>query len=225
MKIPSIQQTIPDLRDLFEVERQQLAQRKKNYRSRNPALADEMDQIMARHASDWEQKVAERLRALVQFPEHHGRHNALLPVFEEDGTFEESVFIMTKFPEGNTPKDRALRRVIAAVQTEVREYGYVPRVATRQYHPMLWDNVELHLVGCSRGIAIVEDRYRKELNPNVAMEWGWMRGMGRKTYYLMESRFKEQRADWDGFLKCTFEWENPEPGIRQAVHEWLGKRP
>lgn len=225
MKIPSIQQTIQDLRDLFEVERQQLAQRKKNYRSRNPALADEMDQIMARHASDWEQKVAERLRALIQFPEHHERHNALLAAFEEEGTFEQSVFIMTKFPEGNTAKDRALRRVIATVEAAVRECGYVPRVATRQYHPMLWDNVELHLVGCSRGIAIVEDRYRKELNPNVALEWGWMRGMGRRTLFLMEAGFKEHRADWDGFLKSTFQWDDPEPGIRQAVHDWLGKRP
>lgn len=225
MKIPTIQQTIQELRDLFEGERQQQAMRKKIYRSgRTPAFADEVDQMMARHVEAWEEKVAARLRMLMQFPEHHDRHDARLEAFEEEGAFGESVFIMTKFPEGDTARDRALQRVIDTVQSAVRECGLVPRLATRQYHPMLWDNVELHLLGCCRGIAIVEDRYRPELNPNVALEWGWMRGMGRDTLFLMEKSFKRQRADWDGFLRSTFDWNDPEPGVRSAVHTWLGKR-
>jgi hypothetical protein len=86
----------------------------------------------------------------------------------------------------------------------------------------LWDNVELHLLGCSRGVAIVEDKYTKELNPNVAMEWGWMVGMGRRVLYLVEKSFKHARADWGGLIKEEFDWEKPADDIKQAVHKFLG---
>ena len=53
-----------------------------------------------------------------------------------------------------------------------------------------------------RGIAIVEDKYLPELNPNVAMEWGWMRGMGRNVLYLVEKDFKKQRAEFQDLLRA-----------------------
>ena len=46
--------------------------------------------------------------------------------------------------------------------------------------------------------AMVEDKYAPELNPNVAMEWGWMRGLGRRVLYLVEQTFTKKRADWSG---------------------------
>jgi hypothetical protein len=45
--------------------------------------------------------------------------------------------------------------------------------------------------------------------------------MGRDVLFLMEERFRHNRADWDGFLKETFSWENPEVGINQAITKWL----
>jgi hypothetical protein len=49
-------------------------------------------------------------------------------------------------------------------------------------------------------IARVEDRHRNELNPNVAMEWGWMRAMGKRVCFLRESGFKNFRADLGDLL-------------------------
>jgi hypothetical protein len=77
------------------------------------------------------------------------------------------------------------------------------------------------LLGCKRGIAIVEDKYLPELNPNVAMEWGWMRGMGRNVLYLVEKEFKRQRADWGGLIEAPFDWANPKLGIEKGVRDWL----
>ena len=121
-----------------------------------------------------------------------------------------------------SPVDVQLEAVIQAVRDAVEGCGYIPRIARdNQYHPILWDNVELYLLGCRRGIAIVEDKYLPELNPNVAMEWGWMRGMGRNVLYLVEKDFQKQRADWGGLIESPFDWVNPEPDIKTGVETWL----
>ncbi len=96
-----------------------------------------------------------------------------------------------------------------------------PQGPEEKYHELLWDNVELYLLGCSRGIAILEDQYKSELNPNVAMEWGWMRGMGKEVLCLVEKRFNHPRADWSGLIEDYFSWENPEETINPIVQNWL----
>jgi nucleoside 2-deoxyribosyltransferase len=77
------------------------------------------------------------------------------------------------------------------------------------------------LLACSLGVAIVEDKSRGELNPNVAMEWGFLRAFGRPVLYLEERSFKKQRADWHGLIKHSFTWDEPEDDIHNGVTEWL----
>jgi hypothetical protein len=164
------------------------------------------------------------LEEVVKYPPHHTRHWQLLQQFHGQAPFDRSVFVMTKFPAPGapTPADQQLNAVIQAVRAAVQQRGYVARVASdAQYQPILWDNVELYLLGCQRGIAIVEDKYFPELNPNVAMEWGWMRGMGRNVLYLVENSFQRQRADWGGLIEARFDWANPGPDIANAVAAWL----
>ena len=48
----------------------------------------------------------------------------------------------------------------------------------------------------SLGVNEFEDVYQPELNPNLAVEWGWMRGMGKRVLYLQEQGFQYRRADW-----------------------------
>ena len=91
----------------------------------------------------------------------------------------------------------------------------------RRYHQGLWDNVELHLLGCKQGIAIVEDRYLDELNPNVTMEWGWMRGMGKSVLFLIEDGFTNSRADVGGLIEEAFSWRNPGARTPSIVRTWL----
>jgi hypothetical protein len=156
-------------------------------------------------------------------PYHYARNLTALQQFHEVAPYDKSVFIMTKFPEAgsDSEKDRGLRAVIEAVKAGIRAADMTPRLATFSYQEMLWPNVELYLLGCSRGVAIVEDQYRAELNPNVALEWGWMKGMGKRVYFLMESKFVHGRADWQGFLSREFSWEAPDAGVKEAITEWL----
>lgn len=191
-------------------------------------MKEERDRDLKADIDRQRQLLSQVLRDFVEFPPQHVRHGPLLPNFNAgDKTFEKSVFIMTKFPDPKkkqkpTAADAKLEAVIGIVRDAVEQCGYIPRVASdSQYHAMLWDNVELYLLGCRRGVAIVENRVRKELNPNVAMEWGWMRGMGRNVLYLVEKKFNQPRADWDGLSESRFDWDDPVPGITAAVTAWL----
>lgn len=188
------------------------------------AMKDERDQDLRSDIDRQRLRLMKVLWELVEFPPHHLRHEQLLAKFHQVAKFDKSVFVMTKFPDPAKPAvvDTELTAVIQAVRDAVLKCGYVPRMANdSQYHPILWDNVELYLLGCRRGIAIVEDKYRPELNPNVAMEWGWMRGMGRNVLYLMEKHFDRGRADWGGLLQNQFDWANPRPDIEAGVEAWL----
>jgi hypothetical protein len=113
-------------------------------------------------------------------PPQHLRYETKLGQFRREADFEKSVFIMTKFPEGKSAEARQLSAIIATVQRTIRSAGFVPRIACdRMYYEDVWSNVELYLLGCRYGVAIVEATYRPELNPNVAMEWGWMWGLAK----------------------------------------------
>lgn len=132
---------------------------------------------------------------------------------------------MTKFPKASgDEKDEQLERILSTISAAIRGHDHVPRIArdSARYHAGLWDNVELHLIGCRQGIALVEDRYLDELNPNVAMEWGWMRGMGKRVLFLLEDGFGNFGADLGDLLFERFSWNDPDSGIRAAIAKWLG---
>jgi hypothetical protein len=185
---------------------------------------DELDKAIDIQINLLRRNMKEVLQTLLEFPPQHIRHQHKLQDFYNVADFEKSVFVMTKFadPASSSAIDVQLRGVIDAVRQAVQDCGFKARLASdKDYHPQLWDNVELHLLGCKRGIAIVEDKYRPELNPNVAMEWGWLRGMGRNVLYLVEKDFNQGRADWEGLIEKQFEWANPGPGIDAGIRAWL----
>jgi len=190
----------------------------------NPAMKDEQDRELKDDIEKQRKRMARVLDELSHFPPHHARHEQKLEDFHKAAPFERSVFVMTKFPDPKKalPVDPQLEKVIKTVCDAVTACGFEPRLANdTQYHAILWDNVELYLLGCHRGIAIVEDKYLPELNPNVAMEWGWMRGMGRNVLYLVEQGFGRVRADWGGLIECPFDWNNPEQDIPGHIQHWL----
>jgi hypothetical protein len=223
--MPSLEDALKILEFLFERKARLEVDRKEILNSPlSEALRDDQDAKVKRLIEEVEEQKKSTLADLVRIPPfHYARHSQFLAPFEKKAPYDKSIFIMTKFPEGNDPVDQELRAVIKAVEDAITECGYVPRIASAQdFHQILWDNVELYLLGCCRGVAIVESKYRSELNPNVAMEWGWMRGMGRSVLYLVEDSFQLARADWGGLIEYRFPWNNPKDKIREAVRKWLG---
>ena len=212
--MPDLDRTLAILAQLVKRELKLERDRRKNLddATLSKAFRDEQDAGLLQQVESVRRETRLRLDELVRYPPFHDRHFAKLGPFHDNGgrSFEKSVFIMTKFPEGSSPLDAQLRGVIEAVKASVTACGHVPRLASDfTFHPILWDNVELYLLGSSRGIAILESKYKPELNPNVAMEWGWMRGMGRRILPLVEEGFEYRRADWGGLIEHRFAWDNP----------------
>jgi hypothetical protein len=189
--------------------------------------ADRADRIAADIATRRQERIRV-LEDLVTFPPRHLQYAALVDQFWKVAPNGKSVFIMTKYPDGIDPaKDAQLKRVIDAVTNAVEECGFIPQLANnKKWHPNLWENLELYMLACSRGIAVVEGQFNERLNPNVAMEWGWLRGMGRPVLYLVETQVEVIPPDVSGLLKDRFDWNNPEPAIRKAVFlELTGAEP
>jgi hypothetical protein len=189
-----------------------------------PAWRDEQDTQIRSRVDQLSRYKRQALSDVLRFPPHHRRHQHAMDEFHKACSFDQSVFVMTKYPEGNAAADDQLLAVIDAVKEAVAGCGHTPHLAIdKKYHPILWDNVELYLLACSKGIAIVESKYKSELNPNIAMEWGWMRGMARDVLYLVEETFDLARADWGGLIQDKFPWDNPKPAVTKAIQKWLAR--
>jgi hypothetical protein len=214
------------LRDWFKEERQKrVALQKAQERLWGNPVSSDSEEARIRRLEGEIQILQQEMEGFTSHflrePPWHSRHQEALRSFYSEGDYESSVFVMTKFPEGDTLKDEQLRAVIAEVCSALKDRGLVPRVANGAlYHEWLWDEVEVYLLGCAKGVAIVEDRYRPELNPNVAMEWGWMRAMGKRVLFLKEAGFAHGRADVLGLVSATFDWDSPREGIRKAIESF-----
>jgi hypothetical protein len=222
--MPEIQATITQLEQFFR--RMHSAQTELAGLRRESYLDAEMYEqdktMLSQQIRTERNKIADVLNRLCRFPPQHSRHFGILDEFHQKGSFDNSVFIMTKFPDGAAAESAQLTQVIDCVKAAVTASGYTWRLAQEPaFHRWLFDNVELFLLGCARGIAIVEDKYLPELNPNVALEWGWMVGMGRKVLFLREQSFTHARADWSGLINATFDWASPATGVSAAVQGFL----
>jgi len=220
----TLPETLEELRHFFKLEADARLEREESY---DKHLSDDAqakkDKIIDDKIAFYKAEIDRIIEDFQRFPPGHIKHAEKLKTFYEVGAdYRSSVFFMTKCPEGDSESDKKLKGVIDTVSTTIAEAGFVARIAIdTDHHEWLWDNVELYLLACARAVAIVEDKYKPELNPNVAMEWGWMRGMKKSVLYLVEKDFDHKRADWEGYLQNRFSWDNPRPGVKKALKKWL----
>jgi hypothetical protein len=193
----------------------------------NPADRDEKVRRVDIEVEMLEKDRMDVLQDLVKFPPHHLQYAALLEKFRETTTtpYRLRVFIMTKYCDGADAKlDAQLQNVINTVKAAVQAEAYHPYLAAEtKLHDNVWENVECLMLACARGIAIVENRFNPKLNPNVAMEWGWMRAMKKPVLYLIEKAVTAEQIQPDvmGLIRSRFDWDNPEADIPRLIAEDL----
>lgn len=160
------------------------------------------------------------------------RHLAAdLERFHRDDPRDRSVFVMMKFPDPanmDAWQLQCLEDIYGAVKDELDRHGLVARRADKKVHAtskQLWDNLCIYMLGCRYGVAILEDHVGDELNPNVALEYGFMKGLGREVVLLKERRFKHLRADLVGTIPKEFDIGADHAldrrSIQEAVSNWL----
>lgn len=150
--------------------------------------------------------------------------------FREDYGYDRSVFVMMKFPDpaSCSPEDlELLDDLWLTIDHTLNAYGLKARRADkRAYVDQLWENVCIYMLGSRYGLAVLEDRVSAEMNPNVALEYGFMKALNRQVALLRDIAFKHDRADLTGKLAMPFEIGEGKKldrkSVTRSLQNWLG---
>jgi predicted nucleotide-binding protein len=77
------------------------------------------------------------------------------------------------------------------------------------------------MLGCKYGVSVFEEIDERDLNPNVAIELGFMFGLGKRCLILKDQRMPKMPADIIGKLYKQFDTYDMEATIASAVVSWF----
>jgi hypothetical protein len=148
--------------------------------------------------------------------------------FHEDTPYEKSVFVMMKFPDTqmNDVHRQLLNDIWRVISDTLSKRDIKARRADLDtYYDQVWENVCVHMFGSKYGMAILEDRVANELNPNVTLEYGFMKALNRTVGLFRAQDFRHDRADLTGKLSKSFSIDASdrldESSLKSAIYEWL----
>ena len=145
--------------------------------------------------------------------------------------YEKSVFIMMPFGKN----DLRLNKITDTIKDTLKEYGLYGWRADdpeREIMEDIWDNVVVNMLSCKYGIAVfvdkkVLDRYSDRevvvFNANIALEVGFMKSRGQDVLLLKDKPLKKLPTDIISKLYEEFDFNNPEPGVKNAIIRWVKK--
>jgi hypothetical protein len=126
-------------------------------------------------------------------------------------------FVMMQFGQGP-----AHDRVWSAIRHALDPQQFVAlRADSKQYHDNLLFNILTYVYGCRFGIAIFERIESEAFNPNVALEVGYMMGVGKPVCYLKERTLRTLHTDLVGQLYREFDLQKCEETIPPTLLKWM----
>ena len=134
-----------------------------------------------------------------------------------------TVFIMMKFQNGDSEKNDKLQTLYNTIKLELDKYGLdAVRADEKNYSTSdyILENLKVYMNGCKYGVAILENLYLDEFNPNVALEYGYMLAKDKKVILFKEKSFMNIRADILGKMWKEFEF-NDSNSIEKAIQSWM----
>jgi hypothetical protein len=127
-----------------------------------------------------------------------------------------AAFVMMRF--GQT---EAHKRITTAIRVALEPIGIAAlRADERQFHDDLFSNVLTYVHGCGFGIAVFERIEKKEFNPNVALEVGYMLALNKRVCFLKDRTLTTLHADLVGKLYRSFDSLHPEHTIPGELSQW-----
>lgn len=138
-------------------------------------------------------------------------------LFKDAPSYEQNVFVIMRFVP--TPPLQAIHKILCS---SLSRMGLKPlRADDKSYHHELWSNVCTYMIGCSKAVVIFEDIELREFNPNVALEFGFMRALNKPCLILKERRLPKPPSDIVGHLWREFDSFDPEGSIPPQISKWL----
>jgi hypothetical protein len=142
---------------------------------------------------------------------------SLLKFTKDHPHYERNAFIMMPFDA-----IKAHQGIVKEIRLTLEEYGvHGLRADDKYYHDDLFPNVLTYLWGCSIGIAVFERLEAEEFNPNVSLEVGYMRTLGKHICLLKDQTLKTLPTDLIGKLYTPFDPQDPEASIPESLEKWL----
>jgi protein-tyrosine-phosphatase len=128
-----------------------------------------------------------------------------------------NVFVMMRFEETSQHEE-----ILTAVRGSLDYYGFDAfRADDMWYFDNLWGNVRVYMEGCQYGIAVFDQIYERDFNPNVSLELGYMMGQGKECLVLKEEKIPTLPSDLSGRLYRVFDSYDIERTIREQISQWM----
>ncbi len=139
---------------------------------------------------------------------------------KDNPNYKKNVFIMMKFDKNNSQ----LKEIETELRSLLKEKGFNPLRADDKVYPKdrdLWNNVCTYMICCKQGIAVLENISKDEYNPNVAIEYGFMRALNKRALLLAEKNFPRATADVVGKLREKFDIDDIKMSICNPIEKWI----
>jgi hypothetical protein len=129
-------------------------------------------------------------------------------------------FILMQF--GTT---RAHEEITQAIKDVLAAHGITGvRADDKEYHDDLFPNVLTYMHGCKFGVAVFERIEGNALNPNVALEVGYMFAILKPVCLLKDRTLTSLNADLVGKLYREFDILAPAGTIGPQLSKWLSDK-
>lgn len=128
-----------------------------------------------------------------------------------------NVFIMMRFSDSDQ-----MKQIHNAIVAGLAEHGLnAVRADDRDYTGEVWSNIEVYLTGCQYGVAVFEDIEKRDFNPNVSLELGYLMGRAKRSLLLKEKRLPNMPSDVVHRLYKEFDGYDIENSIKREIGNWI----
>jgi hypothetical protein len=177
--------------------------------------------LAERAAASYIEAVLEK-ESQVRAPVGYEQLQPQLDAFTRDNPIhEKNVFIVMRFRQ-----DKHFLEIRDAIRNALSGYGLKGLRADDRMYPNegdLWSNICTYMLGCSHAVCVFEDIDERDFNPNVSLEYGFMRALNKPILLLKEKRLPRMPTDIVGKLYRDFDAHNIEPTINRQIIDWCEK--
>jgi hypothetical protein len=131
-------------------------------------------------------------------------------------TLDRNVFVMMRYAD--TPQFHSIE---TSIRDSLARYGLIARLAKdRALSDDLWENIRLYMTWARYGIGVFEEIDRREFNPNISLELGYMYALGRRCLLLKDKRMPRLPTDMCGKIYRDFDTSASDVTVSGEVAAW-----
>lgn len=189
--------------------------------------AERQQATMKRLAMQYVEAMVKRATRPSAISGYEGMQPWLDSFSQEHPHFDSNVFLAMRFVESAQHA-----RIASSIRAALSPYGLTVLRADDKMYPTdndIWTNICVYMMGCRYGVCVFEEINIRKFNPNVPLEYGFMRAMNRQVLLLKDQAIEALPTDIVGKLYRPFNTYQIEETLEKELRKWaesdLGRRP